>query len=132
MPLKIFIVEDHPIMRETLAAFVGDQPGYEVLAAAPTAEEALERLEEVEVDLVLVDVSLPGMSGIDLVGEIGARWPALMCLMISGHGEAAYVERALAAGARGYVLKGNPYELPGAIRDVTRGETYLSASLKAA
>ena len=132
MPLKIFIVEDHAIMREMLSAFLSDLPDYEVCGAAEAAEEALGRLGEAAPDLVLVDVSLPGMSGIELVEAIQHRWPELRCLMLSGHGEKGYVERALAAGAQGYILKGNPYELPEAIEQAMSGETYLSESLRAA
>ena len=120
-------------MREALAAFLAEAPGYEVCGAAATAEEALDRLVEISsCDLMLVDVSLPGQSGIDLVRQVHGRRLELKCLMLSGHGERGYAERALAADARGYVLKGDPYELPGAIDAVMRGETYLSESLRAA
>jgi DNA-binding NarL/FixJ family response regulator len=130
MPHHVFIVEDHPLMREMMSAYVSDLPGVHVCGTARTAEEALDRLTA-QADLVLVDVALPGMNGIDLVGEIGARRPGLPCLVCSGHDEASYVRRALRAGARGYVEKGNPAELAEAIRCLLGGEAYLSVSLRA-
>jgi DNA-binding NarL/FixJ family response regulator len=84
----------------------------------------------VNVDLVLVDVSLPNMSGIELVAMIRQQMPQLRCLMLSGHNELEYVRRALAAGAWGYVTKGNPRVLLEAIQDVLAGETYLSEELR--
>ncbi|HUG62373.1 MAG TPA: response regulator transcription factor, partial [Methylomirabilota bacterium] len=81
-------------------------------------------------DLLLVDLSLPRMNGADLIQLAQERWPDLPSLVLSGHGEAAYVTRARAAGARGYVLKGNPYELPDAIHSVLRGKEYLSVALR--
>ncbi len=127
MPARIFIVEDHPIMREMVREFLAeDASDLEVCGMAETGEEALEHLDGAEADLALIDVSLPGMTGIDLVKELLARRPGLPCVLYSGHGEAAYIERGLAAGARGYLLKGDPYELVGAIRQVLDGETYVS------
>ena len=131
MPWKIFIVEDHPVMREMLIAFLTKRSGYEVCGAAESAEEALERLGESGCELALIDVSLPGISGIELAQAIRLRWPDIRCLMISGHGERSYVEGAMEAGARGYVLKGDPYELPEAIELVMSGGTYLSEPLRA-
>ena len=134
MPVKIYIVEDHPVMREMLREFFAGltDPEADVCGEASTGEAALERLADVEADLVFVDVSLPGMSGIEFVEAAQARRPGLPCVMFSGHGEAAYARRALAAGARGYILKGDPYEVAGAIRQVLAGEVYLSERLQSA
>ncbi len=130
MLTHIFIVEDHPLMREMLNEFLPvHAPDLEVCGAAGRGEEALECFEAAAADLALIDVALPGMTGIDLVEKLQARRPGLPCLMYSGHGEIAYVERALAAGARGYLLKGDPEELVGAIRQVLDGDTYVSKSL---
>ena len=127
--IRVYVVEDHMGMRMVLREFIEREAGLAVCGAAETAEEALEALARLEADLALVDVSLPGMSGIDLVEVALERWPHLVFLMYSGHGETGYVKRALAVGARGYVLKGDPYELPEAIRQVMRGERYVSAAL---
>lgn len=116
-------------MRQMMQTFISDQPGFEVSGTVCTAEEALDALPD-DADLVLVDISLPAMNGIDLIGQIQARWPELPCLVCSGHSEVTYVERALAAGARGYVAKGDPAELTEALQCMRRGEAYLSASLR--
>jgi len=126
---RIFVIEDHPLMREVLRDYLGAMPGVEICGEATSGEEALERLDEVEADLLLVDTTLGGMNGINFVKRVSARWKDLPCLMLSGHGQEGYVERALHAGARGYVLKGNPAELPRAIEKVLGGEVYLSPKL---
>ena len=129
MPHHVFIVEDHALMREIVEAYVTGQPALSVCGTASTGEEALGLLP-CGADLVLVDISLPGMSGIDLIRTIRTRWPDLACLVCSGHDEAVYVERALAAGARGYVAKGNPAELADGLRCILSGIDYLSPSLR--
>ena len=113
-------------MREMLRDFIGEELDLEVCGSAASGEEALESLKDADVDLVLVDVSLPKMSGIELVQQLQARRPELRCLMLSGHGESGYVQRSLAAGAKGYIMKGNPYEIPEAITTVLDGGMYLS------
>ena len=95
-----------------------------------TAEAALEQLPRLAVDLALVDVSLPAMSGIELVSAIHQAYPDLRCIMLSGHHEHDYVRRALAVGAQGYVLKENPLDLIEAVRAVQSGATFLSAELR--
>jgi DNA-binding NarL/FixJ family response regulator len=95
-----------------------------------TAEVALEQLPELAVDLVVIDMSLPTMSGIELVSAIGLTYPHLRCIMLSGHHEPDYVRRALAAGAQGYILKENPLDLIEALRTVASGVTYVSAELR--
>ena len=129
---KIYIVEDHAIVREMLGMTVERMMGLSVCGTAASAEEALEQFEKAGADLVLVDMSLPGMSGSELIRAVSERWPGLRCLVLSAHAEAWYVEGALQAGARGYVLKGDPSELERAIRRVLGGEMYLSTSLGAA
>jgi DNA-binding NarL/FixJ family response regulator len=128
---RIFIVEDHPLMREVIRDYLGAIPGLAICGEAQSGEEALELLEEAAPDLVLVDTSLARMSGIDFVTQARERWAGIRCLMLSGHGQENYVERALDAGASGYVLKGDPAELPRAIRHVLdEGERYLSPRLR--
>jgi DNA-binding NarL/FixJ family response regulator len=131
MNLKIFIVEDHPVMRYTLSNFIQNKLGFEVSGAAASGVEALKRLTEVEADMVLIDVLLPGMSGFDLAEQLQKRQPELLCLMLSGHGEPTYIQHAFRVGARGYILKGNPPELRTAIETVRDGGTYLSPGLQA-
>lgn len=118
------------MMREVVRAYLGAIPGLSICGEAHTGEEALERLAETAADLVVVDTSLPTMGGIDLVAALHDRWADLPCLMLSGHSQESYVERALDAGARGYVLKGQPSELPEAIRRIMEGGRYLSPRLR--
>ncbi len=129
MTAYIYIVEDHEFMRRALVDLIECTSGFEVAGAVETAEEALDQLDSAAVDLVLVDTSLPNMNGIELVGELTKRWPKLRCVMLTGHDQHTYVEQAMEAGARGYVLKSNPDELPEAIRRVLSGGVYFSASL---
>jgi DNA-binding NarL/FixJ family response regulator len=130
MPAQIYIVEDHAIMRQVLKEAIEKIPGLAVCGMATSGEEALAALVEIEADLALVDMSLPQMSGAELIGELHKQRPALYCLILSGHKESSYVEQALTAGARGYVLKGDPREIGEAIAQVLAGKIYLSKALK--
>lgn len=127
---RVYLVEDHEVMREMIGEFLEGRAGLTVAGCAATAGAAFAELEALHVELVLVDTSLPDMNGIELVRRLVDRRPDTLCLMYSGHGEAGYVERALEAGAKGYVVKGNPRELPGAIQQVLDGGTYLSRPLR--
>lgn len=129
LPVRVYIVEDHPIMRETLQDYLALDADLEICGMAESAEAALEALEAAAPDVVVIDLSLPGRSGLELVGEVGERW-GTPCIILSGHGERTYVGRALACGALGYVLKGNPREIAPAIRQVLKGEIYVSPSLR--
>ena len=126
----LLVVEDNVTFAQTVTAFLRQLKGYTVVGLAGTAEEALAKLAELTVDLVLVDVSLPSISGIELVAAIGRQYPDLRCIVLSGHHEPVYVRRALEAGARAYVLKEHPLDLIAAVRAVQAGETYLSAELR--
>jgi DNA-binding NarL/FixJ family response regulator len=129
MSTRIFLVEDHASMRAALQEFLDTMSGFEVCGAVENADSALGQITAAKVDLALIDVSLPGMNGIDLVRALTKRCPTLFCVMLSGHGEQNYVRRSLAAGASGFILKGNPDELPIALRAVLDGEIYVSDGL---
>ncbi len=126
---KIFLVEDHKMMAEALVSILNGKGNFQVADVAETAEDALERLPNVDVDLALVDVVLPHTSGIELVSILRQRYPNLPCLMISGRSASQYVKRALEAGARGYVLKDDIQEVIHGIRRVLEGGVYLSKQL---
>jgi DNA-binding NarL/FixJ family response regulator len=128
-PSRIFFVEDHPLTLEVVRDFISAMSDLHMCGESSSAEEALEILDVTAPDLVLVDTALAGMNGIDFVAEVQKRWPGLPCLMLSGYGHEHYVARALNVGARGYVLKGDPSELPQAIRSVLEGGRYLSPEL---
>jgi DNA-binding NarL/FixJ family response regulator len=123
------MVEDHALLVTSLVRILRERGGYEVPVVADTAEKALEYLPGLRVDLALVDVSLPRMSGIDLVKIICSKYPDLPCLMLSGHASAQYVDRSLEAGARGYILKDDVGGIIEGIKKVLRGEKYISKQL---
>ncbi len=125
----ILVVEDHPLFVQSLVRLLRDRGGYEVSSAA-SGEEALQQLEKPRFDLVMIDVSLPGMSGIDLVDQIHVKKPQLPCLMVSGHMATSYVHQSMESGARGYVLKEDITGILEGIRQVLRGGTFISRSLR--
>lgn len=127
---RIFIVDDHAIMRNALQSALEREPDLTVCGTATTAAEALQQAAGTGPDLVLIDVSLPDMSGIEVARRLRARYPGLPLAMLSGHGERGHVAGAFEAGVDGYILKGHSDELPAAIRQVMRGERYLSAALR--
>ncbi|HJU07197.1 MAG TPA: response regulator transcription factor [Rhodanobacteraceae bacterium] len=129
MSNSVYIVEDHPRMRDLLREWIDDLPGLSVCGTAESAETALRELETVQADVAMIDMSLPMMGGIELVAALRERHPQTRCLILSGHNETSYVERALAAGAQGYLLKGEPSEIRTAIDRVLAGERYLSTGL---
>lgn len=126
---RIFLVEDHRMMAEALVSVLHKKGNFKVADVAESAEDALERLPNLQVDLALVDVVLPHTSGIDLVSKIQESYPGLPCLMISGRNASQYVKRSLAAGARGYVLKDDIQEIMDGIHKVLEGGIYLSRHL---
>jgi DNA-binding NarL/FixJ family response regulator len=127
---KFLIVDDHPVMRRGLTDTLESEPGYEVVAQLERAEEVLDGMDEYEVDLMLVDVSLPGMNGIELVKNVLFQKPGQKILVISRHEESLYAERALRAGAKGYIMKFESSDtLLKAVRKVLSGGLYVSDGL---
>lgn len=129
-PSRVFIVDDHAIVRELLSDFLNDLVDLEVCGSAASGEEALQVLPHADCDLALVDVSMPGMDGIELVRRLQQEHPTLRCLMLSGHAEEVYVRASLEAGALGYVMKGDPDALREAIAQALSGGIYLSPKLR--
>jgi DNA-binding NarL/FixJ family response regulator len=123
----ILIVDDHPLLRHGLAALIKSEPDLDVCGEAATSAAALEVIRQCSPDLVIVDLALDGSDGLDLIKTMKARHPEILALVLSMHDEALYAERALRAGARGYVNKQQLDDtLLVAIRRVLNGETYLS------
>ncbi len=131
-PKQIYVIEDHSLIQKMVAEILSRSADLAVCGVAATAADALAHLrkETVAVDLALVDISLPDMTGIALVETLLVELPTLPCLMLSGHQEIKYIQESLAAGARGYIAKGNPREIASAIRQVLRGEIYLSDPIR--
>ncbi len=124
---RIVIVDDHPIVLRGMVQILHVEEDLRVVATAETPAEARASIEEHEPDLVIVDVALKNSSGLDLVKEFRTQHPTLPILLLSMHEESVYAERALRAGARGYIMKREaPEQLVHAVRAVLRGEIYLS------
>lgn len=129
-PLRILLVDDHPMVREGLRARLSSVPRLQVVGEAGDAAEALRQLELNPPDVVLQDVGLKDGNGIDLVQAMLVRQPTLRVLMFSMYDNPEYVQRALQAGARGYVLKETPAEeVLAAIDAVVAGGTFLSPAV---
>ena len=128
---RIFLVDDHPVTREGLARLINHEADLEVCGEAGTAAKALPQIEALKPDLVVIDVSLTaGASGLELIKDLASRHARLPMLTLSTHDEALYAERALRAGAKGYVMKQEPTEhVMQAIRRILSGEVYLSKAM---
>ena len=128
--VKIVIVDDHPIVRERLAEVIREEPGLTVCGEADSRSQALAVLEATAPDLMVVDLTLKGSSGLELIKDIQARAPHTRVLVVSMHDEALFAERCLRAGARGYLTKQEASRnVLAAIRKVVAGEIYLSEAI---
>lgn len=126
---SILLVEDHDLVAKTLVRVLHEKGKLDIAGVAESGEKALAALKEKQVDLALIDVSLPKMNGIDLVVAIHHEYPELPCLMLSGHLSSQYVKRSLDVGARGYVLKDSVNDILEGIQQVLKGEIYVSKEL---
>lgn len=132
MSTRVFIVDDHPLVREWLSALLRKQPEFEVCGAAQDANDALPAMLVDPPDVAIVDLSLKGTSGLDLIKDLAEHLPATQAIVLSMHEEVFYAERALRAGARGYVTKVEATErILEAIRTVQSGQVFISPSLLA-
>ena len=127
---RIFLVDDHPVLRDGLRRLLETEPDLEVCGEAENARKAFDRIGTSSPELAIVDISMPGPSGIELIKGLKARFPELRMLVLSMHDESLYAERALRAGAKGYIMKQAPTEnLLAAVRRVLKDEIYLSEPL---
>ncbi|HEX2974220.1 MAG TPA: response regulator transcription factor [Tepidisphaeraceae bacterium] len=124
---RVLLVDDHPIVRQGLAALINEQADLAVCGEAGDTQDAIAMAAAVKPHVALIDVSLGSCDGIDLIKELRGQHPELVVLVLSMHDESVYAERALRAGALGYVMKNEPAEkLMAAIRRVLGGEIYVS------
>ena len=129
---KILVVDDHPIVRRGLLLSINREADLRVCGEAENAQEALDALNKLKPDLVLVDIGIPGKSGLELVKDIRAMHPDVAVLVLSMHDESLYAERALRAGARGYIMKQERPEIViKAIRQILSGKAYVSENMSA-
>lgn len=128
--IRVLIADDHAIVREGLKQIVADTPDIVVAGEAKDGHEALDAISKKDYDVVLLDISMPGMSGLDVLKQLRSQKPHLRILILSIYPEEQYAVRTLKAGASGYLTKDSaPDELVGAIRNVFAGGTYVSRSL---
>jgi DNA-binding NarL/FixJ family response regulator len=129
--IRILIVDDHPVVRAGLAMTLGKAPDLSICGEAEGVRDALKLIPSARPDLLLVDLDLDGGNGLDLIREARESHPKVPILMLSMYPEATYAERALRAGARGYVMKSeHPDRLLAAIREVMAGGIAVSETLK--
>ena len=128
--IRIAIVDDHAVVRAGLRQFFTEQPDFEVVAEAASGREAVDIVRRGDVDVILMDISMPGQSGVDALAAIKARAPDLPVLILSGFAEEHYATTLLRQGASGYLSKDcDPDEIVKAIRTVYRGRKYITAGI---
>jgi len=130
MTTRILIVDDHPIVRQGYEQLIGTQADLQVCGWAATADEALKQAKATDPALAIVDITLKDSNGVELIKQLQTRHPNLKILVISAHDETLYAERALEAGALGYINKQEALDrLVEAVRDVLAGEVYVSEQI---
>ncbi|MBN1476461.1 response regulator transcription factor [Candidatus Sumerlaeota bacterium] len=131
-PARVLIIDDHPLVRAGLAQMLRIEPDLRICGEAEDAASGLSAIEEMKPDIVILDISLRGVSGLDLLKDLRARGIEVPILVLSMHEESLYAERVLRAGAKGYLMKqAAPETVLEAIRCVLGGEIYLSEEMKA-
>src|SRR5438270_610621 len=131
-PKRIVIVDDHPLFRKGLAELIHSDGSFAVCGEAANASEAMDVIRKLDPDLMIVDLSLPGANGIELIKNIRAEYAKLPILVLSMHDESLYALRAMRAGADGYVMKHEAMtNVVQAIHEVFNGHPYLSPAMAA-
>lgn len=129
-PIRVLVADDHAIVRTGIRHVLESEPGFEVVGEASTGAEALELAASHHPDVAVLDISMPGQSGLQVAAELRTRSPETRVLILSMHDNTEYVMESLRAGAHGYLLKDSAaMELRGAIRAVQRGESFFSPAI---
>lgn len=129
MTIRLMIIDDHELVRAGLVQFLGSSPGIEIVAEAASGNELLEKLRTTQADLLLLDMTMPGENGADLISHIKKIYPDILIMVLSMHDEANMVMSAIKAGASGYIHKSSsPQTLPDAIRKVIATGTHPAVS----
>jgi DNA-binding NarL/FixJ family response regulator len=127
MGIRVVIADDHKIVREGLRSLIDKQPGMEVVAEAENGRTTVQKVEEVSPDVVVMDISMQDLNGVDATRQIVSRFPSVKVIALSIHSDKQFVAGMLSAGASGYLLKeGDFRELTDAIRMVVSNQVYLS------
>jgi DNA-binding NarL/FixJ family response regulator len=128
--IRIVVCDDHAIVREGLKGILGAQPDFQVIAEASEGHEVMKRVRELDFDVLLLDMSMPGKSGVELIRQVKAEKPKLRILILTMHEEHQYAVRAIRAGASGYLTKESASaQLVAAIRKVAGGGAFISAEV---
>lgn len=129
-PIRILLCDDHLLIRASLKSLIGEFPSIEVVGEAGDGREALEHAGKLQPHVVLMDIAMPGLNGLEATRRLVKDYPQVRVVMLSMHADESHVLQALRAGASGYVLKGSaPRELEMAIEAVARGEIFLSPAI---
>lgn len=129
-PIRVLLADDHTLVRAGFGALLQSLPDIQVVAEADDGREALRLIEEHQPDVVLMDIAMPGLNGLEAVARVTEEFPYVRVIILSVHANEEYVLRALRTGAAGYLLKNaSAAELEFAISSATRGETYLSPAV---
>lgn len=129
-PVRVLVVDDHLIVREGLRWMLGTDAGVEVVAEAENAEQAMDTVERVRPDVMLLDIHLPDRSGLEVLRDVGERFPDLPVVILTMSAEPEYVEEAVQAGAAGYLVKNAPLvEIVRALRAAAAGDAYIQAEV---
>lgn len=127
---SVFLIDDHPAVREAVRDTIEMEDDVTVCGEAATSDEAFRQIEELSPDVAIVDISLTDAHGLDLIQNMAAQYPDVESVVFSKYNERVYAERAIRAGASGYVMKSKPTDhILKAIRSVENGELYLSQSM---
>lgn len=130
VPIRIVVADDHALVRAGITGVLAATPGFEVVAEAGTGQQALDLVNLHDPQVVVLDISMPGMSGLEAAAMLRAEFPLLRILMLSVHDHSEYVMESVRAGANGYLRKdATPQELRDAIRAVARGDDYYSPAV---
>jgi DNA-binding NarL/FixJ family response regulator len=128
--IRVLVADDHAVVREGIRHVLAEAHGFDVAGEASSGEEAIRLASEVEPDVIMLDVSMPGGTGLEVIGDVQRAAPQARVLILSVHDEAEYVLQAVRAGAHGYLRKdSSPNELREAVRAVDRGESYFSPAM---
>ena len=128
--IRILLADDHTIMRNGLRLLLERQPGFQVIGEAADGRETVEMTDTLRPDVVVLDIAMPNLNGIEAARQIASKLPAIALVILSMHSDESYVLRALKAGARAYLLKDSAEsDLIGAIKAVTEGKAFFSPAI---
>ncbi len=130
METRVLIADDHPIVRSGIRAELARHADLEIAGEAVTADEVMETVNQVPVDVIILDISMPGTKAAEVIKRVGKSHPDIKILVLTAHGDKGTITSMLNAGAHGYILKEeDPYIVPDAIRTVMKGKNWLSPSV---